>query len=122
MKQKRVLTINSATQTIGETTIAGLTDAQTLVGGLIERAFVFPNGDELYVNEEGLLGQPEHFFTVKGGQHPFAGNAFVVGEPTNSGENRDVSMDKETLKGLIRFVDAHTLKTVLSIIKDRGEQ
>jgi hypothetical protein len=88
MKTKRVLHINVENETITETTISCLEDMQALVGGLIERAAVFPNGDELYVNEEGLLEENPRWFMVKGGHQPYAGNGFIIGGPDSRGNNQ----------------------------------
>jgi hypothetical protein len=49
-----------------------------LVGGYIEVAHRFPNGDVMFVDEEGLLKGPEHFFDI-GAHQPFAGNGVIVG-------------------------------------------
>lgn len=49
---------------------------------LIEVATEFPNGDVLYVDEEGLLKEPKHFFDISAHQ-PFAGNGVIVGRETD---------------------------------------
>lgn len=61
-----------------------LSELQRLVGGNIEFAHEFPNGDVLFVDEEGLLKNPKHFFDVDAHQH-FAGNGVIVG-PEIEGE------------------------------------
>jgi len=49
------------------------------VGGYIELALRFPNGDVLYVDEEGLLKEQEHFQFWPYQQRIFAGNGVIVG-------------------------------------------
>jgi Domain of unknown function (DUF3846) len=53
---------------------------QALVGGNIEVAFTWPNGDTLYVDEEGLLKEAICYFTVpERPDQPLAGNGVLVG-------------------------------------------
>lgn len=50
------------------------------VGGYIELALRFPNGDVLYVDEEGLIkGGPKTFQVWEDEQRIFAGNGVIVG-------------------------------------------
>ena len=73
--------VNSETRTIAVREFVGLKDMQELVGGYIEVAYVYPNGDTLYVDEEGLLKQPQFWFKLKQRRdQPFAGNAVLVGK------------------------------------------
>lgn len=72
--------INSAEQTVTEVEYYGLEDLQTLVGGYIECAYRYPNGDVLYVDEEGLFKQVDHWFAIpERTDQPFAGNGVLVG-------------------------------------------
>jgi hypothetical protein len=53
---------------------------QAAVGRKIELAVQLPNGDDVFVDEEGLFKQPKTgWFTVRGAHQPFAGNGLVVG-------------------------------------------
>jgi len=38
-----------------------------------------PNGDSVYVDDEGLLKPMQHFFAVRGMPDPFAGRGLVMG-------------------------------------------
>lgn len=79
---------------------------QAEVGGLIERGPSFDNGDEIYVNEEGLLqqyfdeaGQPIHapgFFCDAWFPNPLVGQAVIVGNDGSGWTN----MKPETLEDL----------------------
>ena len=77
----RVIHIDTASQRIEERQIpAGdghLEALWKLVGGYIEVAARFANGDVLYVDEEGLLKEPERFFCLKHEQRPYAGNGVI---------------------------------------------
>ncbi len=79
MPKRKAIFINARLRVAMEMQIDGLADMQALVGGRIERATTLPNGDDVYVNEEGLLGRPEFFFDI-GAHQPFAGSAIVVRE------------------------------------------
>lgn len=101
--KRRVIFIDSENRDITETTVSSLKDCQNLVGGLIERGHILDNGDELYVNEEGLLGDPRRFFKLDGAHQPFAGNAYIIGEVTGSGNNKNAKTTLEEAAGLIKF-------------------
>lgn len=53
---------------------------QKSVEGYIERAITLPNGDDVYVNEEGLLINFDYGFHIKGGHQIFFGNGIVIGD------------------------------------------
>lgn len=82
----RVLIIDSEKRTVTEGFISSLFDAQAIVGGLIERAGYLANGDEVFVNEEGLLLKLEHFFAIEGLEGVFAGNGYITGPTGEDGE------------------------------------
>lgn len=42
-------------------------------------AVALSNGDTIYVDDEGLLKAPLHFFAVRGAPQPYAGRGLVVG-------------------------------------------
>jgi hypothetical protein len=73
--------IDSAAQTITEIEYSGLAALQSLIGGYIEVAWTWQNGDVVYVDEEGLLKPQSAFFRLaprRDGQ-PLAGNGVLVG-------------------------------------------
>jgi Domain of unknown function (DUF3846) len=76
----RAIVINAEDRTIVETEIDGSLDTlQQIVGGMIEP--VTQGLDEhhhCYVNEEGLLNNPQHFFMFSGGHQPLAGNGVIL--------------------------------------------
>jgi len=77
----RVIVINAKDRTVTVAEIDGsLKSLQHIVGGLITT--VYDGLDEshhCYVNDEGLLTSPEHFFMFKDGHQPLAGNGVIVG-------------------------------------------
>jgi hypothetical protein len=108
----RALHIDAAARTVTEVETpepravdhARLRELQRLVGGLIAYAWTFPNGDTLFVDDEGLLKQPEHFFRVCGcPQEFFAGNGVVVGKATRAGYDTAAVSTTDELRALLRF-------------------
>lgn len=76
----KALLIDTKSLTVGEVDYTGLADMQRLIGGYIEAAYEWDNGDVLYVDEEGLLKDDQRFFriTVRRDQ-ALAGNGLLVG-------------------------------------------
>ncbi len=92
----RAIVIDSKNQTVTELEIDqkdSLSAMQKVVGGYIELATTLPNGDDVFVNEEGLLHSPRHFFTIVGGHQPYAGNAVIL----NHNRNGDSTAAKSDL-------------------------
>jgi hypothetical protein len=112
-KKLRVLIINSEDRTITEGEISSLQDAQAIVGGYIERATTFANGDELYVNEEGLLNSPQFFFNILGGHQPFAGNAYIIGAVDGEGENLGAVTKVDEAKYWVQFITRTDVEQML---------
>ena len=67
MKQIKAIVIDPFSQQIYEKKISQdhLPDMQEIVGGYIESAGRFDNGDVLFVNEEGLFKKNQKFFKVR---------------------------------------------------------
>lgn len=84
----RAIIINSKERTITATDVDGsLNSLQQVVGGMIEP--VSQGLDEYhhcYVNEEGLLDDPQHFFMFKDGHQPLAGNGIILSSTDDGGE------------------------------------
>lgn len=80
--------------------------AQSLVGGRIERATQLDCGDDVYVNEEGLLEQTpdSRWFFIRGAHQPFIGSGLVVGcDERYSMAPAQVTL--EELRRLVVFMD-----------------
>lgn len=71
--------IDAANKAITQVDYSGLPDLQRMVEGSIELACYTRHGDTLFVNEESLFTKA-HFFAIRGGHQPFAGNGVIVGE------------------------------------------
>jgi uncharacterized protein DUF3846 len=77
----RAIIINAKDRTVTETEIDGsLQSLQQIVGGLIEPVYDgLDDAHHCYVNEEGLLNGLQHFFMLRDGHQPLAGNGVIVG-------------------------------------------
>lgn len=120
----RALFIDATARTIRAVEVAHgsamLEDMRKLLDGYIDLAFAFPNGDTLYVDDEGLL-KPLRFgfrFALRADDQPLAGNGIVVGCEIDSGEARrhpggyttlDPAITLEELRRLVRFVQFLTI-------------
>lgn len=80
----KAIWIRSDVRTITEVEYSGLDDLRRMVGGHIEYAMRF-NSDTLYVDEEGLLKNPKHFFSIESGHQTLAGNGVLVGREVGDG-------------------------------------
>lgn len=102
----KAISINSATQTVRVVEYNGLSDLQRLVGGSIEVAYQWPNGDVLYVDEEGLLKPQEHFFLLaERSDQPLAGDGVIVGA------------EQETEAGYVTLPPTFTVPEVLAKLR-----
>jgi hypothetical protein len=102
----RAIIVNAQDRTITETEIDGsLKSLQRIVGGLITP--VYDGLDEhhhCYVNDEGLLDQPEHFFMFKDGHQPLAGNGVILAS-TDDGDEAACTLALEWVKDRVTFMD-----------------
>jgi hypothetical protein len=58
--------------------------------------------NDLWVDDEGLNKEPEHFFEFTGTHQPFAGNGLIASH-TDSGETVGTDMPFEKVKESVRF-------------------
>jgi hypothetical protein len=104
----KALFINSTDRTITEVQCDGLKDMQRYVGGYIERVPIdLPEGDDMWVNEEGMFQVQTGFIKVRGYPTPMAGNALVTGREHEDEDLRhhDVWVTPELLARVVEFMD-----------------
>lgn len=110
----RAILIDTKTQTCKEIEVKGLEGMQKAVGGLIERALIIDDDNELYVNEEGCLDEEaDRFFTYSPARSPFAGDGLIIGYEEKTGANRDSTLSLEHVQQRVRFFDRMSLKVYL---------
>ena len=102
----RAIIINARDRTITETEIDGsLETLQQIVGGMIEPVSQgLDRNHHCYVNEEGLLEHPQHFFMFEGGHQPLAGNGVILAE-TDDGEEAPCTLSLAWVKERVKFMD-----------------
>jgi hypothetical protein len=115
----RALFIDAHTRTISEIEIphgqAALAVFRDVLGGYIDLAFGWPNGDALYVDDEGLLKpwRCGFVFALRVDRQPLAGNGIVVGREIEGEEAREhpggytteaPRITVEELRRLVRFL------------------
>lgn len=115
----RAYFIDAARRTIEAIEVAHgsgmLADARRLIGGYIDIAHVWPSGDVLYVDDEGLLKSPTvgFRFALRLDDQPLAGNGIIVGREIEGGAaahhpggytTADPRITREQLVPLVTFV------------------
>ncbi len=102
----RAIIINAQDRTVTETEIDGsLKSLQRIVGGLI--ASVHDGLDDnhhCYVNDEGLLHNPQHFFMFKDGHQPLADNGVILAS-TEDGDEAACNLPLDWIKERVTFMD-----------------
>ena len=99
--------IDSERREIGEIEYNSLADLQRLVGGPIQVAYHWPNGDVLYVDEEGLLKAPpvRGFSIPERPDQSLAGNGVLVGPEIDDGlDTMSPTMTLDELRLRVQFV------------------
>ncbi|MBC8112529.1 MAG: hypothetical protein H7Y04_15870 [Verrucomicrobia bacterium] len=82
-----------------------LIDCQTVSG------FDLDDFHYCYMDDEGLLGEPEGYFMLPEFSYPIAGNAVIVGTNYRNGNDKSVKGDLlEKLRGRIIFFRAGEVK------------
>lgn len=72
------------------------------------------NRDTVFVDDEGLLKDAEHFFEIEGAPQPFAGNGVIFG-CTKSGNTISAMTDLETIREKVKFISRAALQFRYSI-------
>ena len=103
----RAIIIDAEDRTVRETEFDGkLHSLQQIVGGLIDP--VYPGlegtGHHCYVNDEGLLNNPQHFFMLKDGHQPLAGNGVIL-STTPDGDEAPCALPLDWVKERVSFMD-----------------
>jgi hypothetical protein len=107
----RAIIINPQDRTITETEIDGLLKSlQQIVGGLIEPVYEGLDGNHhCYVNEEGLLDDPQHFFMFQSGHQPLAGNGVILSS-TDDGNEAPCTLPRAWVQQRVTFMDLNAAR------------
>jgi hypothetical protein len=107
----REIVINAKDRTITAIDIdRSLKSLQQIVGGMIEP--VTQGLDEFhhcYVNEEGLLNNPQHFFMFRDGHQPLAGNGVILSS-TEDGDEAPCTLLLDWVRERVTFMDLNAAR------------
>lgn len=107
----RAIVINAKDRTITAIDIdRSLKSLQQIVGGMIEP--VTQGLDEFhhcYVNEEGLLNNPQHFFMFRDGHQPLAGNGVILSS-TEDGDEAPCTLLLDWVRERVTFMDLNAAR------------
>jgi hypothetical protein len=98
--------INPADQTVTQITLADWDAIRAKLGGYLEVACSWQNGDVLFVDEEGFLKPQELYFRLtERPDQPFAGVGVLVGrEKANARSNHPPGMTLNELRSRVSFL------------------
>jgi Domain of unknown function (DUF3846) len=102
----RAIVINAQDRTVTETDIDGsLKSLQQIVGGLITTVYDGLDGHHhCYVDDEGLLHGPQHFFMFTNGHQPLAGNGVILAS-TEDGDEAPCTLALDWVRERVTFMD-----------------
>jgi hypothetical protein len=99
----RAILINAENETISEVEYDGdYRSIYKLIGCETFTIVQFPDGETLYVEDNGLLFDPQHFFKHEGYHQPLAGNGLFLGSD-DEGESIATQLSIDKLKDQISF-------------------
>jgi hypothetical protein len=107
----RAIVIKSQNRTVVEIDLVPTLDRlQQIVGGLIEPVEqALDDEHNCYVNEEGLLDNPQHFFMFIDGHQPLAGNGIILAS-TGNGDEAPCRLPLEWVKERVTFMDFYAVR------------
>ena len=103
----RAIVINAQDRTVIETDIDGSLIIPSTNRRRPDRApsrTASTNNHHCYVNEEGLLDDPQHFFMLKDGHQPLAGNGIILSS-TDNGDEAPCTLPLDWVKERLTFMD-----------------
>ena len=108
----RAIVVNAEHRTVSETDIDGkLHSLQEIVGGLIDPVYSGLEGTDhhAYVNDEGLLNNPQHFFMLRDGHQPLAGNGVILAT-TDDGDEAACILSLDWVREQVTFMDLQAVR------------
>jgi hypothetical protein len=99
----KVIVIEASNGTVRIGFASALKDLQKLVGGYICLATTLANGDEVFVDDEGILKEYPYGFTITGAHQPFFGNGYVIGPADDEGGDTDAQSTVDEIARMVHF-------------------
>jgi hypothetical protein len=101
---KKAILIDSINRKIEETTIDLYTEIAPAIGCEWFTTVQISGKETLFVDDEGLLKNPEHFFVWEGYPQPLAGSGLILGLNPNTGESVSTKLTIEQVKERVTFL------------------
>lgn len=106
----KAILIDPETKTISEVDYSGdykdiykLIDCQNFTVIQLD-FFADETAESLYIDDEGLLNEPEHFFIWKDYHQPLAGKGLILGTDAE-GDSRSTTLDLTYVTEMVEFPD-----------------
>jgi len=80
---------------------------------LFDVVYINEAQDCVFVDDEGLMKEPEYFFLVRGYDQPLAGRGLVLGTRISEGETIGAKCSLEWLKRNIAFVSRNEMRKMV---------
>ena len=114
MSKLKAILIDSVNRSITEIDIENSLESIYIAGGYDCVDIVYlENNDAVYVDDEGLLNKPQHFFILAGYKQPIAGNGVILGT-TDDGDNQDIQSSLDEIKNSVRFVSLAEIRQMIT--------
>lgn len=105
-KPYKGLLIDTKAHEIREVEVTDLASMYRHIGcDLVEAVYLNAKRDSVFVDEEGLLHGPTHFFYIKGTHQPLAGNGLVLGCTPSGNSVAPKAITKEWLEANVAYIE-----------------
>lgn len=105
----KAIFINAKARTVTQVNLGqDYKEIQQLLGCRCFTIVELENNNTLYVDDEGLLGNPRDFFTIDDYPQPIAGNGVILGDD-GFGDSCDVNGTVEDIDRSVIFMDIATV-------------
>lgn len=109
---KKAILIDAVNQTIEETTIDTWQDIAPAIGCEWFTIVHVDVKNDLYVDDEGLLHNPQNFILLDGYPQPLAGSGLILGS-TPDGNSCDTSLTVEQVQAKVKFLDLDQVRKMV---------
>lgn len=97
--------IDAVNRTVTEIEVGGLDDMyEAMRVDLVTIGCQLDEINDIFVDDEGLLKSPEHFFYYEGAHQPFAGSGLVLGKDAE-GETVSTTKTLAEIKAKVKFLN-----------------
>lgn len=116
----KAILIDSENRTVSEKEIEDWRGIAPSIGCELFDIVRLDNGNGVYVDDEGLMKDPQHFFVLKGYPNPLAGNGLVLG--TNpEGESVSTTLTVEKVKAMVKFYNVSQIRAMIMLRSMRNQ-